>query len=81
MGDAFFTGWGVRTLAAGEVRYNPMSYHNGSIWPHDNAVVAAGFARYGMRSAVARILAALFDASLFVERSPHAGAPLRLPPA
>jgi glycogen debranching enzyme len=68
MSDAFFTGWGVRTLAATEVRYNPMSYHNGSVWPHDNALIGAGFARYGMRPAAARILAGLFDASLFVDR-------------
>ena len=40
-------GWGVRTVAAGAARYSPMSYHNGSIWPHDNALVAAGLARYG----------------------------------
>ena len=43
MSDASFTGWGIRTVAAGERRYNPMSYHNGSIWPHDNAMIAAGF--------------------------------------
>ena len=66
MGEAFFTGWGVRTLAATEVRYNPMSYHNGSIWPHDNAMLGAGFARYGSRTLAARILAGLFDASLFI---------------
>src|SRR4029077_10419652 len=42
-----FSGWGIRTLAEGEARYNPMSYHNGSVWPHDNALIAAGFARYG----------------------------------
>ena len=68
MGEAFFTGWGVRTLAATEVRYNPMSYHNGSIWPHDNAMLGAGFARYGSRALAARILAGLFDASLFIDR-------------
>ena len=68
MGEAFFTGWGVRTLAMNEGRYNPMSYHNGSIWPHDNAMLGAGFARYGMRAPAARILAGLFDASLFVDR-------------
>jgi glycogen debranching enzyme len=67
MEDAFFTGWGVRTLAITERRYNPMSYHNGSIWPHDNAILGAGFARYGMRAPAARILAGLFDASLFVD--------------
>ena len=43
-----FSGWGIRTLAAGEARYNPMSYHNGSVWPHDNAIIAAGLARYGL---------------------------------
>ena len=45
----FFSGWGIRTVAHGEARYNPMSYHNGSIWPHDNALIALGFARYGLK--------------------------------
>src|SRR3984893_7893149 len=45
----FFSGWGIRTVALGEARYNPMSYHNGSIWPHDNALIALGFARYGLK--------------------------------
>lgn len=62
-----FSGWGVRTIAAGEARYNPMSYHNGSVWPHDNALVAAGLARYGHRHAAARILEGLFDASVFMD--------------
>ena len=48
MADASFSGWGIRTVAAGMARYNPMSYHNGSVWPHDNAIVAAGLARYGL---------------------------------
>lgn len=65
--EASFSGWGIRTVAAGEARYNPMSYHNGSIWPHDNALIAAGFARYGLRDAAARILMGLFDASLFFD--------------
>ena len=43
----FFSGWGIRTVADGEPRYNPMSYHNGSVWPHDNALIGLGFARYG----------------------------------
>jgi glycogen debranching enzyme len=59
-----FSGWGVRTVAATEPRYNPMSYHDGSVWPHDNALIAAGFARYGLRGAAARILSSLFDATL-----------------
>jgi glycogen debranching enzyme len=62
-----FSGWGVRTLAVSEARFNPMSYHNGSIWPHDNALIAAGLARYGFKNHASRILSGLFDASLFVE--------------
>jgi glycogen debranching enzyme len=62
-----FSGWGIRTLAASEARYNPMSYHNGSVWPHDNAVIAYGLARYGQKEAALRVLAGLFDASLFVD--------------
>jgi glycogen debranching enzyme len=58
-----FSGWGIRTVARSEARYNPMSYHNGSVWPHDNALIAAGFARYRMRSEANRVLSALFDAS------------------
>ena len=63
LGDAMFSGWGVRTLAAGQIRYNPMSYHNGSIWPHDNAIAALGMARYGEADGAARIVEGLFDAS------------------
>ncbi|MBI5278120.1 MAG: amylo-alpha-1,6-glucosidase [Burkholderiales bacterium] len=64
MGPAFFSGWGVRTIAEGEPRYNPMSYHNGSIWPHDNALAAAGMARYGRTEDAMRLMGALFEASL-----------------
>jgi len=60
----FFTGWGIRTIAEGQARYNPMSYHNGSIWPHDNALIAAGLARYGHTAAAMQVLTGLFDASL-----------------
>jgi glycogen debranching enzyme len=67
MDDASFTGWGIRTLAAGEARYNPISYHNGSIWPHDNAIVARGLARYGFHDEAARVLAGIFDASRHLE--------------
>ncbi len=63
----FFSGWGVRTLASGEARYNPMSYHNGSVWPHDNALIAMGFARYGFRAQAARILEGLFDACTYID--------------
>jgi hypothetical protein len=56
-----FSGWGVRTVASDERRYNPMSYHNGSVWPHDNAIVAAGLARYHQGQAAERILQGMFD--------------------
>lgn len=59
-----FSGWGVRTIAQGEARFNPMSYHNGSVWPHDNAIIAAGFARYGLKAEAAKILDAQFNAAL-----------------
>jgi len=62
--ETFFSGWGVRTVAESELRYNPMSYHNGSIWPHDNALLAAGAARYATKSVATRILAAQLDAAL-----------------
>jgi glycogen debranching enzyme len=58
-----FSGWGIRTLSQYEKRYNPMSYHNGSVWPHDNAMIAAGFARYGMREEAGQLFSALFDAA------------------
>jgi glycogen debranching enzyme len=67
MDDASCAGWGIRTVAAGEARYNPMSYHNGSIWPHDNAVIAGGFSRYGFTRAASRILDAMFDLSGVVD--------------
>ncbi len=61
-----FSGWGIRTVADSEARYNPMSYHNGSIWPHDNALIAAGFARQGLSQDALKVLAGLFDASIFM---------------
>lgn len=64
LSSAFDCGWGIRTLANDELRYNPMSYHNGSVWPHDTAICAAGMARYGDRSAAAHILSELFDSAV-----------------
>ena len=64
MGHRSFSGWGIRTIPTGVARYNPMSYHNGSIWPHDNALIASGMARYGRTEAAMELLAATFDASL-----------------
>src|SRR5947199_228103 len=63
----FFAGWGIRTVASGEARYNPMSYHNGSIWPHDNALIAIGLARYGLKHSVAHLFKALFDAATYMD--------------
>lgn len=60
LAENFFSGWGIRTVAAGEARYNPMSYHNGSIWPHDNALIAQGLARYGYTADAMRVLEGLF---------------------
>ena len=67
-GDDMFSGWGVRTVGAGAVRYNPMSYHNGSIWPHDNALVARGFSNYGLTEAATAIFRGLFDLSHYVDQ-------------
>jgi glycogen debranching enzyme len=67
--DTFFTGWGVRTLADREVRYNPMAYHNGSVWPHDNAVIAAGLSASPAKELAVRILSAQLDASTYFESS------------
>ena len=63
----FFTGWGIRTVAQGEARYNPMSYHDGSIWPHDNALIALGFARYGLKHSVECVFKGLFDAATYMD--------------
>jgi glycogen debranching enzyme len=65
--EKLFSGWGIRTLSTDAVRYNPMSYHNGSIWPHDNALIAYGFAAYGFQKEVLKVTQALFDASLFID--------------
>jgi glycogen debranching enzyme len=62
-----FTGWGIRTLSAAEQRYNPMSYHNGSIWPHDNALIAYGLSLYGFREHALKIMQGMFDAGLFID--------------
>jgi glycogen debranching enzyme len=61
MAPDMFAGWGIRTLSSHNPAYNPMSYHNGSIWPHDNAIIAAGLKRYGFAEAAQRIATALYD--------------------
>ena len=62
-----FSGWGVRTLSKSAAAYNPMSYHNGSIWPHDNSLIAAGFARYGLHDEALAVLGGLFEATLHMD--------------
>ena len=63
LSPASYSGWGIRTIAAHEARYNPMSYHNGSVWPHDNALIALGFARYGLKEPALRLLDGMFGAA------------------
>jgi glycogen debranching enzyme len=73
LSSASYSGWGIRTIAAGEARYNPMSYHDGSVWPHDNALIALGFARYGLKEPTLRVLEGLFGAaqSFALKRMPE----------
>ena len=82
---ASFSLWGIRTIEGTEVRYNPMSYHNGSVWPHDNAIIALGLARYGLPWHAAKVFSAMFEAAAYQElrrlpelfcgfiRKPHRG--------
>lgn len=67
LGPDFFSGWGIRTVGASEARYNPVSYHNGSVWPHDNVIIAKGLSNYGCKEQAVRILTALLDVSDFVD--------------
>jgi glycogen debranching enzyme len=67
MADDMFNGFGIRTLSAKERRYNPISYHLGSVWPHDNALIAAGFRRYGFDEAACRIFTGILDAAIHFE--------------
>jgi glycogen debranching enzyme len=67
MQPSFYSGWGIRTVAKGEARYNPMSYHNGSIWPHDNALIAHGLARYGAKRSVDVVFEALVRATSYMD--------------
>jgi glycogen debranching enzyme len=67
MHTRFYSGWGIRTVASGEARYNPMSYHNGSIWPHDNALIVQGLARYGRKRGINLIFDGLIRATTYME--------------
>jgi glycogen debranching enzyme len=85
LGPDSFSGWGIRTVASSEARFNPISYHNGSIWPHDNAMIALGFARYGLLSHAVRVFSAMLEATAYQDlrrlpelfcgfiRKPHRG--------
>jgi glycogen debranching enzyme len=73
LGDRLFSGWGVRTMAVGEVGYNPIGYHVGTVWPHDNSLIALGLARYGFRAEAARIALGILEAAeYFSGRLPEA---------
>jgi glycogen debranching enzyme len=65
LSSKMFSGWGIRTIATDEARYNPMSYHNGSIWPHDNAMIAYGFSRYDLMNEIAQVMAGTFDTASY----------------
>src|SRR5205807_1253839 len=68
LGPRLFSGWGVRTLAEGEARYNPIGYHVGTIWPFDTSFIAWGLRRYGFKEEAARLAAGILDAAEFVNR-------------
>ena len=73
MGDRLFSGWGVRTMAEGEGGYNPIEYHNGTVWPHDNSFIAAGLRRYGYTAEAARLSFAVLEAATYFQsRLPEA---------
>jgi glycogen debranching enzyme len=73
MGERLFSGWGVRTLAVGERRYNPIGYHVGTIWPFDNSFIAWGLRRYGFKQEAARVAAGILEAAEFFDgRLPEA---------
>jgi glycogen debranching enzyme len=65
---SFNSGWGIRTVATGEARYNPMSYHNGSIWPHDNTMIACGLARYGLKEGITPIFNGIMQAAAYMDQ-------------
>ena len=69
MSPGLFSGWGIRTLSQEERRYNPMSYHNGSVWPHDNAMIALGFARNGFSLPIERVFKGIFEAATYMDIS------------
>lgn len=69
MSEAMFSGWGIRTLSTEAIAYNPVGYHLGTVWPHDNAIIAAGFRRYGHDDSASRILGSLVEAAADFEHA------------
>jgi glycogen debranching enzyme len=69
VGGEMFSGWGIRTIGVAEARFNPMAYHNGTVWPHDTGLAAAGFSRYGFDDLVSAPFSGLFEAAVAVENS------------
>ena len=67
LSDETYSGWGVRTVSSSASRFNPMAYHNGSIWPHDNALIAYGMARYGLTKQANRIFTGIFEAAMYFD--------------
>jgi glycogen debranching enzyme len=67
LGDRLFSGWGVRSMAEGEGGYNPIAYHNGTVWPHDNGLIAAGLRRYGFKQEAGRLAYAILEAAAYFE--------------
>jgi glycogen debranching enzyme len=67
LGERMFSGWGIRTLATGQQAYNPMEYHNGTVWPHDNSLIAMGLTRYGRRAEAARVAEAMLEAAAYFQ--------------
>jgi glycogen debranching enzyme len=67
LNENMFSGWGIRTIAVSEARYNPMSYHNGSIWPHDNAIIAYGLMRYNLMDEIVKVMKGVFDTAVHSE--------------
>jgi glycogen debranching enzyme len=73
MGPRLYSGWGIRTLASGEQRYNPIGYHVGTVWPFDNSFIAWGLRRYGFKDEAAKVAAGILDAAEFFQgRLPEA---------
>jgi glycogen debranching enzyme len=65
--DGMWSGWGIRTMSSNDAGFNPITYHNGTVWPHDNSLIAAGLARYGFRDQANRIAGAMFEAASFTD--------------